>query len=64
MWTFLVIHCEKNANFSPLVVKLVLFLAQNKFEIRISKYETISNDPSEICYAFHGAGKNSKSKKR
>ena len=38
--------------FSPLIMKLVFFLVENKFEIRISycfqggsrKYETISND--------------------
>ena len=30
--------------FSPLIMELVFFLAENKFEIRISKYETISND--------------------
>ena len=29
---------------SPLIVQLVLSLVENKFEIRISKYEAISND--------------------
>jgi hypothetical protein len=29
---------------SLLIIQLVLSLAENKFEIRISKYETISNE--------------------
>ena len=30
-----------------------------KYEARNPKLETISNDPDEICFPFHRAGKNS-----
>ena len=35
-----------------------------KSEIIISKHETNSNDPHEICCAFHRAGQNANDKKK
>jgi len=35
-----------------------------KSEARNPNLETISNDPNEICFAFHGAGQNPNDRNR